>query len=110
MITNESLASAIDRILAIDHIGESNAIKGKNLRWILTEYFDEPIGERRIREAIEELIPHVASSARGYYIAANVEEAERAARHYEKHIIALARRRRAILGRYHDENQMRMGI
>lgn len=90
------------------HIGRDKAMKREDLLAALQA--DVPgLKDRTMRKAVEKCCPWVCSGACGYYFPADERDVLRAVRYLEKHIYGLSDRRRAILARYPDAAQMRIG-
>jgi hypothetical protein len=97
-----------DIILSIleRHRGRENAIKGHALLYqVNRESYPDRIGERKMREVIEEELPHICSGPTGYFIPANIGEVNKAVKYLESYIGSLAHRRKIILKTYPNAEQ-----
>jgi len=100
----EAIVAIIETILR-EHIGRENAIKGARILEMLRRY--EPIlSDRKMRQLIEDQLPSTCSCNKGYFIARDDKEARPVVKYLTSYIIALSKRRSAIITKYPDAGQM----
>ncbi len=87
-----------------DHIGRENALKRKGLLLYLRLQWPN-LNDRKMRDVIETMLPEICSCGRGYYLARDAKEARKAIDYLTSYIIALAKRRSAILRKYPEAGQ-----
>jgi hypothetical protein len=78
------LAKAIKAKLEASHKGSSRAIKREHLLDYLRCTGFPDLDDREMRECVEDHLPRVCSSAKGYYIAADGREKRMAAGYFRK--------------------------
>jgi len=88
------------------HRGRENAIKGHALLYqINREIYPEHVGERKLREAIQERLPHICSCPNGYFLASSPIEAGKVVDYLRQYQKAFYRRERAILDQFRETKQ-----
>jgi len=102
------IESIISEILA-GHRGKENAIKGHALLYqINREVYPDYVGERKMREVIEEKFPQVAfctTAPGGYFLPLNIGEVNKTIESIESYIKGFAKRRKNLLIAYPDAKQ-----
>ena len=91
------------------HRGRENAIKGHVLLYqINREIYPDHVGDRKMRETIEEEIPKVAfctTAPGGYFLPLNIGEVNKTIESINSYIKGFAKRKKALLTAYPDANQ-----
>jgi hypothetical protein len=102
------LVRVIRRIM-VDHIGQKNAIMGRDLFYLVGKAFPDMLHvERKVRDTFEpggELCGKVVSLGHGYFEPKDDKEAAKAMSFLTSYITALSERRKAISDAFPDAAQ-----